>query len=217
MAFKLQNFEVMIKVAIIEDNHALRNSLENLFIQTDGIHCVASLKNLLNVVHDLSVEIPDIVLMDIGLPGISGIDGVKIVRNYFPSTRILMFTVFEDDDKIFDSICAGASGYLLKKSTPDEIVKAIIDLHAGGAPMSPSIASRTLQLFREKLRPELPDYGLTSREREILEFLSEGLSYQKIADKLMISLSTVRTHITNIYEKLEVNSKIEAIKKIKRS
>ncbi|HEY4784786.1 MAG TPA: response regulator transcription factor [Bacteroidales bacterium] len=207
----------MIKVAIIEDNHALRNSLESLFSQTDGMHCVASLKNLLNVVNDLNTDIPDVVLMDIGLPGIDGIDGVKIVRNYFPSVRILMFTVFEDDDKIFDSICAGASGYILKKSTPDEIVKAIMDLYAGGAPMSPSIANRTLQLFREKLRPELPDYGLTNREREILEFLSEGLSYQKIADKLMISLSTVRTHITNIYEKLQVNSKVEAIRKIKRS
>jgi DNA-binding NarL/FixJ family response regulator len=206
----------MIKVAIIEDNHALRNSLENLFNQTAGMHCVASLKNLLNVVNDLDSEIPDVVLMDIGLPGISGIDGVKIVHNYFPATRILMFTVFEDDDKIFDSICAGASGYILKKTTPDEIIKAIMDLHAGGAPMSPSIATRALQLFREKLRPEVPDYGLTSREREILEFLSDGLSYQKIADKLMISLSTVRTHITNIYEKLQVNSKVEAIRKINR-
>jgi DNA-binding NarL/FixJ family response regulator len=212
----MMNFESMIKVAIIEDNHALRNSLENLFNQTGGMQCVASLKNLLNVVNDLNSDIPDVVLMDIGLPGISGIDGVKIVHNYFPSVRILMFTVFEDDDKIFDSICAGASGYLLKKTAPDEIVKAIMDLYAGGAPMSPSIASRTLHIFREKLRPELPDYGLTSRESEVLEFLSEGLSYQKIADKLMISLSTVRTHIINIYEKLQVNSKIEAIRKINR-
>ena len=128
-----------------------------------------------------------------------------------------MFTVFEDDDKIFDSICAGASGYLLKRSTPDEIIKAIIELQEGGAPMSPSIAKRTLHLFRERLRPEVPDFGLTLREREVLEFLSDGLSYQKIADKLMISLSTIRTHISNIYEKLHVNSKVEAIRKIKRS
>lgn len=207
----------MIKVAIIEDNHALRNSLENLFNQTHEMRCVASLKNLLNVVNDLASSIPDVILMDIGLPGISGIDGVKIVRNYFPEVRVLMFTVFEDDDKIFDSICAGASGYLLKRSTPDEIIKAIIELQEGGAPMSPSIAKRTLHLFRERLRPEVPDFGLTLREREVLEFLSDGLSYQKIADKLMISLSTIRTHISNIYEKLHVNSKVEAIRKIKRS
>ncbi len=207
----------MIKVAIIEDNHTLRNSLVDLFGHTDLIRCVASLRNLHNVVNELSPDIPDVVLMDIGLPGISGIDGIKIVHNYFPEVKVLMFTVFEDDDKIFDSICAGAYGYLLNLSTPDEIIKAIVDLLAGGAPMSPSIANRTLQLFREHFRPEQPDFGLTSREREVLEFLSEGLSYQKIADKLLISLSTVRTHIINIYEKLHVNSKIEAIRKIRRS
>ena len=207
----------MIKVGIIEDNRPLRNSLENLLNQTPGIRCTASLKNLLNVVNELKIETPEILLMDIGLPGISGIDGVKIVRNYFPGIRIIMFTVFEDEDKIFDSICAGASGYLLKKSTPDEIIKAVKDTYAGGASMSPSIANRTLKLFREKLRPELPDFGLTSRESEVLEFLSDGLSYQKIADKLMISLSTIRTHIINIYQKLQVNSKIEALRKIKRN
>lgn len=206
----------MIKIGIIEDNLVLREGLVNLFNNTEGLECTLSLKSLTNVVNVINEKIPDVILMDIGLPGISGIDGVKIVRNYFPSVRIMMFTVFEDDDKIFDSICAGASGYLLKKTPPDEIVKAVRDLYAGGAPMTPTIAGRTLQLFREKLRPSIPDYGLSVREKEILEQLSEGLSYQKIADKLFISISTVRTHISSIYEKLQVNSKLEAIRKIKR-
>ena len=206
----------MIHIGIIEDNQALRESLVNLFNNTEGLQCTLSLRNLTNAVNIINETIPDVILMDIGLPGISGIEGVKLVRNYFPSVRIMMFTVFEDDDKIFDSICAGASGYLLKKTPPDEIIRAVKELYAGGAPMTSAIASRTLQLFREKLRPAIPDYGLSAREKEILEQLSEGLSYQKIADKLFISISTVRTHISSIYEKLQVNSKIEAIRKIKR-
>lgn len=206
----------MIKVGIIEDNRALRESLTNLFNNTEGMQCTLSLKSLSNVVNAITEATPDIILMDIGLPGISGIDGVKIVRNYFPDVRIMMFTVFEDDDKIFDSICSGASGYLLKKTPPEQIIRAVRDLYTGGAPMTPTIANRTLQLFREKIRPPIQDYGLSAREKEILEFLSEGLSYQKIADKLFISISTVRTHIGSIYEKLQVNSKIEAIRKINR-
>ena len=127
-----------------------------------------------------------------------------------------MFTVFEDDDKIFESICAGASGYLLKKTAPDEIIKAIMTLHDGGAPMTPIIAFRTLQLFREKINPPPIEYGLTAREKEILQLLSEGMNYQRIADKLYISISTIRTHICHIYEKLHVHSKVNAIKKMNR-
>ncbi len=130
----------MIKVAIIEDNNSLRNNLENLFNKTDGIRCVVSLTNLLNVVSEIGKVLPDIILMDIGLPHISGIEGVRTVKDNFPQIQVLMFTVFEDDEKIFDAIRAGASGYLLKKTPPEEIVEAIIELYHGGAPMSASIA-----------------------------------------------------------------------------
>jgi DNA-binding NarL/FixJ family response regulator len=204
----------MIKVAIVEDNNTLRNSLENLFNRTEGLKAVASMNNLLNVVAELGRAAPDIVLMDIGLPHISGIEGVRTVKSSYPSMQVLMFTVFEDDEKIFDAIRAGASGYLLKKSSPEEIVEAIRELYRGGAPMSASIARRVIQSFQSAATPPKEDYQLTTREHEILFSLVDGLSYKKIADKYFISISTVRTHICNVYHKLHVNSKAEAVAKI---
>ena len=204
----------MIKVAIVEDNNALRTSLENLLNKTEGIRCVASLNNLLNLVSELHRQVPDIVLMDIGLPKISGIEGVRTVKSNFPSVQVLMFTVFEDDEKIFDAIRAGASGYLLKKTPPDEIIEAIKDLYHGGAPMSASIARKVIRSFQSPATPVKQDFQLTARESEILYSLVDGLSYKKIADKYVVSISTVRTHICNIYHKLHVNSKAEAVAKI---
>ena len=150
----------MIKVAIVEDNEALRKSLENLFNDTEGMKCVLTLNNLLNVVTELGRSLPDIILMDIGLPHISGIEGVHTVKSVYPKIQILMFTVFEDDEKIFDAIRAGASGYLLKKTPPEEIVESIIDLYHGGAPMSGSIARKVIRSFQGKAR--YPDSGLQS-------------------------------------------------------
>jgi len=208
------NFEKMIKVAIIEDNNTLRNSLESLFNRTDGMKCVASLNNLLNVISEIGKVMPDIILMDIGLPHISGIEGVRTVKSDFPQIQILMFTVFEDDEKIFDAIRAGASGYLLKKTPSEEIVEAIKELYHGGAPMSASIARKVIKSFQSKSPVAKEDYRLTTRENEILYSLVEGLSYKKIAEKYFVSISTIRTHICNIYEKLHVNSKAEAVAKI---
>lgn len=205
----------VIKVAVIEDNPTFRKSVEEILNASNQMKVVSSLDSCRQIVPEYKLARPDVALVDIGLRNNeSGIECVGIIHNYFPDIRIMMFTVFEDDDKIFDSICAGASGYMLKKTPPEEIIRALIALYEGGAPMTPSIANRTLELFRDKLHPSRIEWGLTPREKEILECLAEGNTYQKIASKLFISISTVRTHIMSIYEKLQVNSKIEAIRKL---
>ena len=204
----------MIKIAVVEDNTALRASLVSLFDKTEGMRCVASLNNLLNVISEVGSALPDIILMDIGLPNISGIEGVRTVKTHFPAIQILMFTVFDDDEKIFDAIRAGASGYLLKKTLPDEIVQAVRELSLGGAPMTSSIARRVIQSFQAAPATLVEDYRLTVRENEILYSLVDGLSYKKIADKYFVSISTVRTHICNIYSKLHVNSKAQAVARV---
>ena len=178
------------------------------------MRCVVSLGNLMNIVSDLSKSCPDILLMDIGLPNISGIEGVRTVTNNFDDILILMFTVFEDDEKIFAAIKAGASGYLLKKTPPEEIIESIWQLYHGGAPMSPSIARRVINVFHSDTSKTIEDYKLTAREKEILYSLVDGLSYNKIAEKYFVSLSTIRTHICNIYQKLHVNSKSQAVAKV---
>jgi DNA-binding NarL/FixJ family response regulator len=204
----------MIKVAIAEDNNTLRNSLENLFNRSEGLKCVASLSNVMNIVSELIKAKPDIILMDIGLPNISGIEGVRTVKMNFPDIQVLMFTVFEDEDTIFDAIRAGASGYLLKKTPPDEIIEAVQQLYEGGAPMSPGIARKVIQTFQSPNVSAVKDYSLTAREKEILYSLVDGLSYKKIAEKYCVSISTVRTHICSIYNKLHVNSKSQAVAKV---
>ena len=204
----------MIKLAIVEDNTALRQSLEQLFNRTPDMKCVASLNNLLNVVSEFQKSQPEIVLMDIGLPAINGIEGVRTVKSNFENIQVIMFTVFEDDEKIFEAIRSGASGYLLKKTPPEEILGAIKELHEGGAPMSPSIARKVIQAFQLKPSTVLEDHQLTSREKEILYALVDGLSYKKIAEKYFVSIHTVRSHISSIYEKLHVNSKAQAVAKV---
>ena len=207
----------MIRVGIVEDNQVLLKSMEQLFEQTTDIRCVASVKNLLNVVSVFQKAKPDIVIMDIGLPDISGIEGVRTLKNNFDNIQILMFTVFEDDDKIFEAISEGASGYLLKKTRPQEILEAIRSLHQGGSPMSPSVARRVIQFFQAGPPLKEEDYQLTTREKEILFALVDGLSYKKIADKCYLSVHTIRKHISSIYEKLHLHSKSQAVAKILNS
>ena len=204
----------MIKVGIIEDNRPLRQSLEQLFNRSTEMKCTVSLGNLMNVVSEMGKSIPDIVLMDIGLPSISGIEGVRTIKTNFPQVQVLMFTVFEDDEKIFDAIRAGASGYLLKKTPPEDIIEAVHDLYNGGAPMSPSIARKVIQAFQAKPSSVPEDFQLTTRESEVLYALVDGLSYKKMAEKYFVSISTIRTHICNIYHKLHVNSKSQAVAKV---
>lgn len=203
----------MIKVAIIEDNNPLRHSLRNLIDNAPGMQCVAEFGNLLNIVSEFHKAMPDVVLMDIGLPDISGIEGVTTVKENFKDMMVLMFTVFEDDDKIFEAIKAGASGYLLKKTPPEEILEAIRSLYQGGAPMSASIARKVIESFQKNTINARENYNLTTRESEILHSLVEGLSYKKLSEKYFISISTVRTHIRHVYEKLHVNSKAQAVAK----
>jgi len=203
----------MIKVGIIEDNTALRGSLTKLINSHDDMACVLSVGSLLHIIRDLVNAMPNVLLLDIGLPDISGIEGVKMIRMSFPEIQILMFTVFEDEDRIFDAIRNGASGYLLKKTPPEEIIEAIVQLTEGGAPMSASIAKKVIQSFQQAPAPSTEGFNLTTRERDILYGLVDGLSYKKIADKHFLSISTIRTHICNIYSKLHVNSKSQAVAK----
>ena len=203
----------MIKVAIIEDNASLRSSLVSLLNRSEFIRCVAALANLHNVVTDISKSSPDIILMDIGLPDISGIEGVRMIRQNFPHIDVLIFTVFEEEEKIFEAIREGASGYLLKKTAPEQIINCILELYHGGAPMSASIARKVVQSFHQPPTP-LKEYELTGREKDVLYGLIDGLSYKKIAEKHHVSVSTVRTHISSVYQKLHVKTKSQAVAKV---
>ena len=207
----------MIRVAIVEDNQTLRKGLEQLFEQTEDIRCVASIQNLRNVVSVFQKAMPEIVIMDIGLPDISGIEGVRTIKNNFEKMQVLMFTVFEDEDKIFEAIREGASGYLLKKTRPQHIIEAVREMHDGGSPMSPPVARKVIQYFHSGPPLKDEDYRLTVREKEILFALVDGLSYKKIADKYYLSVHTIRKHISSIYEKLHVHSKSQAVAKILNS
>lgn len=200
-----------ISVAIVEDNKDLRDGLAQLIQGTDGYCCVGAFSNCEGLLDVLESTEPEVVLMDIGLPGMSGIEGVTLVKNHSPATEILMFTVFEDDEKIFDSICAGASGYLLKKTSPARILEAIQEIHAGGAPMTAKIAKRLLASLRVSEPQPSRAIQLSEREKEVLAGLVKGLSYKMIAEQCFISIDTVRSHIRHIYEKLHVNSKTQAI------
>jgi DNA-binding NarL/FixJ family response regulator len=203
-----------VRVAIFEDRTPVREALSLLVQGTQGLELAGAFADCNNLRNDITQSQPEVVLMDIEMPGINGVEAVKILKREFPSITIVMQTVFEDDEKVFDAICAGASGYLLKNTPPSRLLESIVESHNGGAPMSPSIAKKTLSLFQKFLGPaQQQDYQLTNREKEILQCLVKGLSYKMIADACHISFDTVRTHIRNIYEKLHVASMTEAVAK----
>lgn len=202
-----------IKVAVYEDNSALRESLSFLIKGTNELELTGTWENCVDIVEHCRQNKPEIILMDIDMPDIDGIQGTKMVKTAFPEIEILIFTVFNDRDKLLAALCAGASGYILKKSSAVEIIEAIIDLHNGGSPMSGEIARKVLGFFSNNhTKPEDP-YDLTKREYEILQCLVKGQSYKMIADQCFISIGTVRSHINAIYKKLHVNSKSEAVVK----
>lgn len=198
-------------VAVVEDNEALRESLADLLAGSPGLQCAGTFANAEDFLRAAPNLKPQVVLMDIGLPGMSGVDALRGLREELPNVDVLMLTVYEDDRRIFEAVCAGASGYLLKRSRPEQIVEAIHDLRRGGAPMTPKVARRVLELFRTGLASPHHTAALSEREQEVLTALVNGLSYKMIADRLCISIDTVRSHIKHIYEKLHIHSKAEAI------
>ena len=203
-----------IKVALFEDNKKLRESLVQLINSAEDMICTGAFADANKLIHNMPQANPDVVMMDINMPGISGIEGVKMIKENFPGIHILMQTVFDDNDKIFAAICAGASGYMLKKTPPQKMIEAIRETYQGGAPMTPSVAVKVLEMFRLQTKTDKNEFiDLSEREREILGLLVKGKSYKAIASDCFISIDTVSTHVRHIYEKLHVHSKSEAVAK----
>ncbi len=206
-----------LRIAIFDDNKNIRESITLLLKTEPSFEVAGSFSHVLDCVRDVRESQPDVVLMDIEMPGMTGIEAVKALRKEFPQVQVLMQTVFEDDDRVFDSICAGANGYILKIHLNTKLIEFINDLQYGGSPMSPSIARKVLgkmQQVSELIKPgAAPDYHLTAREKEVLGCIVEGLAYKMIADRLSISYETVRSHVKKIYEKLHVASLTEAVSK----
>lgn len=207
---------MMIKLLIYEDNEKLRSSLQLLFSSMPDIVLLDTFPNCLSVKKDIKFYAPDVVLMDIDMPGINGIEGVRILKETDPEIYVLMHTIFDDDEKIYRSIAAGADGYMLKTATPEQLASAIKDVTIGGSPMSPGIAKRILESFRQNEKPEQELINLTQRENEILLMLTKGYTYKRISMECCITIDTTRTHIKNIYTKLQVNCATEAVAKAMR-
>ncbi len=204
-----------IPIAIVEDNQDIRNALEQIVTMTDGFELLCSCESGEDALVNLPIFLPKVVLMDIHLGGINGIEVVRQLKETHPDMLFMMCTVYEEDEKIFEALKAGASGYIIKKTTPVKLLEAIKELHQGGAPMSSQIARKVVSAFQNK--PVLVAEGLsellTRREFEILEMLASGLVYKEISDKLFISSETVRKHVYNVYHKLHVSNRVEAVNK----
>ena len=206
-----------IRTLLYEDDHNLREALDTLFSNSDDHILIGAFGDCMDILNQVESLKPDVVLMDIELPGMNGIEGVSILKKAYPQVEALMLTVFDDDSRVFDAVCAGANGYLLKKVNPLRILEAISEVSQGGAPMTPFIARKVLQLFPHK--PSESDTScdkLSAREMEVMKTLSKGFSYKMVAEELNVTLDTVRTHTKRIYIKLHVHSVTEAISKVFR-
>jgi DNA-binding NarL/FixJ family response regulator len=205
----------MINVAIVEDNKTIREGLSALLNGTEGFRCTGSYPDCETFLSELESLDMDVVLMDIGLPGMNGIEGVKKAKQINPDVSILMLTVYEESEIVYDALCAGAYGYLVKKTPPSRLIEAIKEVYEGGSPMSSRIARQVITSFQNYKNGRSVDsqYNLSNREREVLQHLGEGSNYQEIANELFISVDTVRHHIRNIYKKLQVHSQSEAVAK----
>lgn len=203
----------MIKVMLYEDNPQLREGLTMLIDGSDGFTVLASYKNCDNVTDEVDAWKPDVILMDIDMPGTNGIEGLKKIRAKNSDVKILMLTVFDDNKNVFEAIRSGANGYVLKKTPPAKLLEYIEEAASGGAPMTASIATQVLKMFSQVNTSQNEDYNLSDREKQVLQLLVDGYSYKMIASEMFISIDTVRSHIKKIYEKLHVNSKSEAVAK----
>ena len=203
-----------ITVSIVEDIPEVRESIERLIHGSDEFVLASSYANAESAIQDIPARQPHIVIMDINLPGINGIECIKKIKEDCPTTQFMMYTIFEDDEKVFDALASGAHGYLLKKTPRDKILNALKELHEGGAPMSTHIARKVIQSFEDNRKNIQYNPLLTNKEKELLELLSKGFLYKEIADKLHITINTVKQHIHNIYEKLHVKNRTEAVNKL---
>jgi len=206
----------VIKAAIIEDRRDLREGLAILINGTPGYRCTGSFRSMEEALLKIGGELPHVALVDIGLPGMSGIEGIRLLRARFPGLALLVLSVYDDDDRVFEALCAGASGYLLKHTTPARLLECLKEVVSGGAPMSPEVACRVLALFREIRPPEHADYHLTAHEKRLLKLLVEGGNFKAIAPQLGVTVHAVHFHMRRIYEKLQVHSKSEAVAKALR-
>lgn len=202
----------MIKASIIEDHHSFRQGLAYLISASEGFECVDTFVSAEDGIEGLSGK-EDVLLLDINLPNLSGIEAIPLIKAKLPDLKIIMLTIFDDDDNVMKAILAGADGYLLKKTSPPLILSSLKDCLEGGSPMTPSIAKNVLSLFKKHIPQKNEDFLLTQREQEILHLLVEGLENQSIAEKLFISVQTVRNHIRHIYDKLQVHTKSQAVVK----
>lgn len=205
-----------IKVALIEDRREIRESLSMLISGTAGFECVAAYRSMEEALARIDAKLPDVVLTDIGLPGMDGIEGIKILKEKYPNLLLVMLSVYDDDERIFDALCAGACGYLLKKTPPARLLESLREAVDGGSPISPEVARRVVTLFRDIRPPERAEYDLTPHEKRLLKMLVEGHNYKTAALDLNVSVNTVSFHMRHIYEKLQVHSKSEAVAKALR-
>ena len=210
---RMQPSENQAFVWLIEDNEAYRRTIRRVINRLEGFSCPEAFAWCEEALETLkTADAPDVILLDVGLPGMGGIEGIRLIKTISPSTHVIMLTVFDDQEKIFQAICAGASGYLLKSSSEERIAESIREVMNGGAAMTPSIAQKVIEMFTSLAAPK-DDYGLTAREREILNFAVQGLIKKEIADRLTLSFHTVDAHLRNIYTKLQVHTRAGAVSK----
>jgi DNA-binding NarL/FixJ family response regulator len=207
----------MIRAAIVEDQREIREGLKALIDGTSGYHCTGAFRAMEEALEGIARQLPDVVLVDIGLPGMSGIEGIPLLKERYPAASVLVLSVYDDDDRIFSALCAGACGYLLKKTPPARLLESLKEAVEGGGPMSPEVAGRVIKLFRDFRPPGQTDHDLTPHEIRLLKLLAEGHNYKTAAGELKVSVNTVSFHMKHVYEKLHVHSKSEAVAKALRS